>query len=114
MIAARLVRYARQSAGLSQRALAERAGVPQSTVARIELGRLAPRVDTLERILRATGRTLASEPVLGAGEDLSLIRDRLRLTPAARARLAVREARALARRRRWRINTRCAIKLHAR
>jgi hypothetical protein len=35
--------------------------------------------------------------VLGAGEDLSLIRDRLRLTPAERARLAVREARALAR-----------------
>jgi transcriptional regulator with XRE-family HTH domain len=97
MVAARLVRYARRSAGLSQRSLAQRAGVPHSTVARIELGRLAPRVDTLERILRAASRTLSSEPVLGAGEDLSLIRDRLRLTPAERARLAVREAHALAR-----------------
>jgi hypothetical protein len=66
-------------------------------VARIELGRLAPRIDTLERILRAAGRTLTSEPLPGDGEDLSLIRDRLRLTPAERARLAVREARALAR-----------------
>jgi transcriptional regulator with XRE-family HTH domain len=96
-VAARLVRYARRRAGLSQRALAQRAGVPQSTVARIELGRLIPRIDTLERILRATGRTLTSEPVLGAGEDLSLIRDRLRLTPAERARLAIREAHALVR-----------------
>ena len=96
-VAARLVRYTRRRAGLSQRALAQRARVPQSTVARIELGRLAPRIDTLERILRATGWTLTSEPVLGAGEDLSLIRDRLRLTPAERARLAIREAHALAR-----------------
>jgi transcriptional regulator with XRE-family HTH domain len=96
-VAARLVTYARRGAGLSQRALAERAGLPQSTVARIELGRLSPRIDTLQRILRATGRTLTSEPVLGTGEDLSLIRHRLRLTPAERARLAIREAHVLAR-----------------
>jgi hypothetical protein len=38
--------------------------------------------------------TLGSEPVLGVDEDRSLIRDRLSLTPAERARLAVREARA--------------------
>jgi transcriptional regulator with XRE-family HTH domain len=96
-LAARLVRQARRSAGLSQRALAARAAVPQSTVARIELELLAPRVDTLERLLRAAGRTLSSEPILGADEDISLIRDRLRLTPAERARLAVREAHALER-----------------
>lgn len=36
--AAALLREARRSAGLSQRALAEKAGVPQSTVARIESG----------------------------------------------------------------------------
>jgi transcriptional regulator with XRE-family HTH domain len=97
MIAARLVRRARRGAGLSQRALAREAGLPQSTVARIESGILSPRTDTLERILRAAGRTLTIEPVLGTGEDLSLIHDRLRMTPAERARLAVREARMLAR-----------------
>lgn len=97
MIAARLVRHARRAAGLSQRALASRAGLPQSTIARIELGRLSPRTDTLERILRASGRTLTSEVVLGADEDRTLIRDRLRMTPLERATLAVREARALAR-----------------
>jgi predicted transcriptional regulator len=97
MIAARLVKHARASAGLSQRALAHRAGLPQSTVARIELGRLSPRTETLERILRAAGRTLSSEPLPGSGEDLSLIRDRLRMTPSERARLAVREAEAVAR-----------------
>jgi transcriptional regulator with XRE-family HTH domain len=94
MMTGRLVAYARRRAGLSQRGLARVAGVPHSTVARIELGRLSPRADTLERLLRATGRTLATEEVLGADEDRSLIRDRLRLSPAARARLAVREARA--------------------
>ena len=90
----RLLAYARRRAGLSQRALGRAAGVPHSTVARIELGKLSPRADTLERLLRATGRTLATEELLGAGEDRSLIRDRLRMTPAERARLAVRETRA--------------------
>lgn len=43
---------ARRSVGLSQRALAERAGVPQSTIARIERGRSDPRVSTLNQLLR--------------------------------------------------------------
>jgi transcriptional regulator with XRE-family HTH domain len=97
MMASRLVAYARRRAGFSQRALARAAGVPHSTVARVELGQLSPRADTLERLLRATGRTLATEELLGAGEDRSLIRDRLALSPAERARLAVREARAVRR-----------------
>jgi transcriptional regulator with XRE-family HTH domain len=94
MNAARLVRNARRRAGLSQRALARAAGVPHSTVARIELGRLSPRTDTLERLLRASGRTLATEPTLGEGVDRSQIRELLRLTPGERARLAVADAAA--------------------
>jgi uncharacterized protein len=94
MNAARLVRNARRRAGLSQRALARAAGVPHSTVARIELGRLSPRTDTLERLLRASGRTLATEPALGEGVDRSQIRELLRLTPGERARLAVADATA--------------------
>ena len=96
MNSARLVRYARQRAGYTQRELARAAGVPQSTVARIENGRLAPRVDTLDRILRATGQTLTLEPVIGIGVDRSQIRELLRLTPGQRARLAVADAGATA------------------
>jgi transcriptional regulator with XRE-family HTH domain len=95
VIAARLLKHARRSAGLSQRALAVAAGVPQSTVARIELGRLAPRADTLDRLLRAAGRSLATEQALGVGIDPSQIRELLRLTPGQRARLAAADAAVL-------------------
>jgi len=56
-----VVRDAREAAGMSQRALAARAGVPLSTVGRIERGVVDPRWDTL--------RALAS--ALGADIDLS-------------------------------------------
>lgn len=79
---------------MTQRQLAAASGIPQSTVARIERGIISPRLDTLERLLRASGHQLEVEPRLGIGEDRSLIRDRLRMTPAQRARLAVREAHA--------------------
>jgi transcriptional regulator with XRE-family HTH domain len=46
---------ARKRAGLSQRALAERAGTAQSVVARIELGATSPTTDTLRRLLDAAG-----------------------------------------------------------
>jgi transcriptional regulator with XRE-family HTH domain len=95
MTAARILTHARRCAGLSQRALARAAGVPHSTVARIELGRLSPRTDTLERLLRAAGHSLASEPALGSGVDRSQIRQLLRLTPGERAHLAAADARAL-------------------
>jgi transcriptional regulator with XRE-family HTH domain len=88
MWVARLVREARRSAGLSQRGLAARAGVPQSTVGRIEGGRLAPQWSTVEALLRATGRTLELADASGAGVDRSQIAALLRLTPMERARLA--------------------------
>lgn len=91
---ARVLKYARRRAGLTQRGLAAAAGVPHSTVARIELGQLSPRTDTLVRLLSATGHALEVHRELGTDEDRSLIRDRLAMTPAERARLAVREARA--------------------
>jgi len=49
-VAAGLVLLARQKAGLSQRELAERAGVAQSEIARIETGRREPSIPTLQRI----------------------------------------------------------------
>ncbi|MEX2406233.1 MAG: helix-turn-helix domain-containing protein, partial [Actinomycetota bacterium] len=76
---------------LSQRALARLAGVPQPTVARIESRAVVPRVDTLDRLLRACGKDLELVARAGTGLDRTLIRERLRLSTAERARLAVRE-----------------------
>ena len=80
---------------MTQRGLATAAGVPQPTVARIESGAVSPRADTLGRLLHAAGHEMHIEPALGRGIDRSLIRDRLRLTPAERIRLAVDEARSM-------------------
>ena len=80
---------------MSQRELAAAASVPQATVGRIEAGTVSPRADTLARLLRATGHELTVVPRLGEGVDRSLIRDRLRMTPEQRIRLAVEEARAM-------------------
>jgi len=91
-----LLRRARRRAKLSQRQLAAIAGVPQSTVARIELGALSPRTDTLERLLRAAGQALTIEPLLGVGIDRTQIRELLRLSPQERLELAESDARALA------------------
>src|SRR5947208_16697096 len=53
--AARTLRRARVRAGLSLRALAALAGTSHATLAAYEAGRAVPRVDTLDRILRAAG-----------------------------------------------------------
>jgi len=90
-----LLRYARQSAGFSQRELAERSGIPQPAIARIESGRSTPRFDTLASLLRACGLTIGLEPAVGEGVDRTAIRRLRRLTPAERAEIAVREARNL-------------------
>jgi transcriptional regulator with XRE-family HTH domain len=97
MDAAGALRDARRKAGLSQRALARRAGVPQPTVARIESGVVVPRVDTLDRLLAGCGLALESVARPGSGVDRSSIRALLAMPPRARLRLAVREARNLER-----------------
>lgn len=53
-VAAELVRY-RADNGLSQRAMAERLGVSQPRVAKLESGEHNPDVDTLVKISGATG-----------------------------------------------------------
>jgi uncharacterized protein len=90
-----MLREARREVKLSQRALALVAGVPQPTVARIESGAVTPRVDTLDRLLAACGRTLMAGPMPGAGVDRTQMRALLRLSPGDRLRLAAREARNL-------------------
>jgi transcriptional regulator with XRE-family HTH domain len=84
MDAGRALLQARRRARLSQRDLARRAGVAQSTVARIERGLMDPRVSTLDSLLRACHDELRAVPRLGVGVDRTLIRAQLALSPAER------------------------------
>jgi transcriptional regulator with XRE-family HTH domain len=95
MRAAEVLRAARAHAGLTQRALAARAGVPQPTVAAIETGRQDPRYRTLERLIRACGQQLDLLPDPGDGVDRTQFRATLRLSPARRLARAAEGARTL-------------------
>ena len=63
--AATLLREARTNAGLSRRGLASKAGVPISTISRIEDGRSDPTITMLERLLAAAGARLAIDVAPG-------------------------------------------------
>ena len=102
MSAATYVNQARRAAGLSQRELSRRTGVPQSAIARIERGLQVPRADTLERLLKACGFELRLGPVRGGGVDRSVVDHWLDLSPAERAAGAVDYGRFLDRLRRAR------------
>jgi transcriptional regulator with XRE-family HTH domain len=79
-----IIREARTRAGLTQRALAERAGKAQSEIAKIERGRRDPSVSTLERLVRAAGFDLRIQLVPHDEHDEQLIRGMLDLTPTER------------------------------
>jgi transcriptional regulator with XRE-family HTH domain len=91
MDARSIVLEARLEAGWSQRELARRSGVPQAAISRIERGLVSPRAETLDRLLRSCGKDIDLVVRPGTGLDRTLIRERLRLTTAERARLSVRE-----------------------
>ncbi len=55
MDAARTLQQARRRSGLTLRQLAERSETSHATLAAYESGRVTPRVDTLDRVLRAAG-----------------------------------------------------------
>jgi predicted transcriptional regulator len=94
--ASQLLRQARRKAGLSQRQLAARSGVPQPTIARIEAGRSDARFAMVHRLLEACDMRLVSEHVAGRGIDRTAMREMLALRPTERLALAVEEARNLA------------------
>lgn len=56
-----LIREARRRAGLTQAALAAKAGTSQPTVAKYERGRALPDVATLSRLIEACGFELRME-----------------------------------------------------
>jgi transcriptional regulator with XRE-family HTH domain len=79
-----LIREARLRAGLSQAELASRAGVPQSTVGRIESGARIPSAALVERLILASGfelRVGLGDP--DPGTD-SLFERTLRRSPSQR------------------------------
>jgi len=63
MDAGHLVRTARRRAGLTQAALAERAGVSQPVIAAYERSRREPTLPTLRKLVRAAGFDLDLELV---------------------------------------------------
>jgi len=85
--AATLLRQARSRAGLSQRALARRAGTAQSVIARIERGLTSPTWDTLERLLEAANfevRAQVEPRVVVGSHMLDDVPRILRMTPEQR------------------------------
>lgn len=71
-VSRRITAY-REAHRLSQRALAERLGMPQPNLARLELGLHTPTLETLARLARTLGMTFAIE----------ITPDGIRLHPAA-------------------------------
>jgi DNA-binding XRE family transcriptional regulator len=80
--ASTLLRTARRRADLTQAQLAERAGLTQAEVARLERAGSNPTAATLERLLRAAGHRLELRRLDAVDE--TQLRARLGLTPAER------------------------------
>ena len=79
MDAARVIRSARERAGLSLRELARRAGTSHATLSAYERGAKSPTDATVERIVRAAGSaaevSLTTRPATAArrGEELEAV-----------------------------------------
>lgn len=89
------IRFGRLRAGLTQQELARRTGISQPSLARIESGRVIPRLDTATRLLRECGMRLELIPQGGQGVDRTTIRRMLALSPGERLALAAKEGRNL-------------------
>lgn len=84
MHAAQFVREARLRAGLTQRALASRAGVSQPLVARIESGKVEPSFERVLELVRACGFDLEIHLVPLDEDAWTLAEQRAQLDPDAR------------------------------
>ena len=80
-----LVRQARADAGLTQAELAQRLQTTQSAIARLERPGANPTIDTLVRLMQATGHRLDLDaaPALPPNDE-TLIAAQMRLSPAQR------------------------------
>lgn len=84
-----MVRTARRRAGLTQRELSRRSGIPQPTISRIERGLTSPTFDTLRPLIEAAGMEVQLAERAGVGVDRSQLRERLSVSPAERFAAAV-------------------------
>jgi transcriptional regulator with XRE-family HTH domain len=84
MITGDLLREARLRAGLSQAALARRAGKPTSVIGRWERNEVRPSLETLREIVGACGLELSFRLQEAHREQDGVIAESLRLTPAQR------------------------------
>jgi transcriptional regulator with XRE-family HTH domain len=80
-----VLRDARRAAGLTQAGLASRLGTTQSAIARLESPGSNPRIETLDRALRACGRELSLEARPHKSSiDEELVARQLRVPPGQR------------------------------
>ncbi len=86
-----VLRQARDAAGLSQTALAERSGTSRPTLSAYERGRKSPTLDTAQRILRQAGFDLSFSPHIEFREVV-LERGRPVQVPNALPRLPLEQA----------------------
>lgn len=94
MGAGSLLREARLASGVSQGALARRAGTSRPTLSAYEHGRKSPTLATTERLAREIGCRLALEPSIRFSE-LNVGRGRVCSVPDRLPRLSPRQAFAL-------------------
>lgn len=86
-----LLSAAREAAGMSKTDLAQRAGTSRPTLSAYEHGRVSPTLETVERILAATGRRLTTTPVL-RWRTIEIGHGRSAVVPDQLPDLPVREA----------------------
>lgn len=87
-----LIREARARAGLSQAALAQRVGRPQSTIARWERGNRLPSLETTRDVVRACGLDLGFALARFDDSYDALVDAQLALAPVDRVRSLVGDA----------------------
>ncbi len=92
MVSASLLVQARRRAGLSQRALADRAGVAQQEIARYERGRVTPSLERLRALIGACGLELTFGLARADDSYDGQIATALALTPARRLEGALGDA----------------------
>jgi len=84
--ASALIRDARKMAGFTQAQLADRLGMTQSAIAKLERPEANPTVATLDKVLRATGHRLQLIAPSWGSIDYQALRRDLALTPDERFR----------------------------
>ena len=91
-----MLRDARRRSGLTQGQLATASGTTQSAIARLEAPGANPRLETLEKVLRAMGYSLELSATLPEVDERQIL-DHLRLSPAERLARFEAERRSLGR-----------------